>query len=225
MALGGGCEVCLACDAICAHRRAPTWGWWSSAPGVIPAGGGTTNTLDPLAGGHPRRPDRATGSPSSRRPSSSSGWRRSAFSAEMARDYKYLRQGDRVVMDRDELSERGEEDGPRPVDAGGYRATCSRPDNLVLPWRAGVWPPSRMGLNGMLLGGYVTEYEFHIATKLATGADGRRNRARQRGQRRSELLELEVRGLHEPRGRSQDAGADAAPADEGQATAQLVGMA
>ena len=56
--------------------------------------------------------------------------------------------------------------------AGGYKPPRP-PENIVLPGAGGL-ATFKMGLNNMVLGGFVTEYEVKIGTKLAnvlTGGD------------------------------------------------------
>lgn len=167
MALGGGCEVCLACDAICAHAEL-YMGLVEIGAGVIPAGGGTKNTLVRWLEGIPAdlTCDRF---PFIQKAFELIGMATVSFSAEMARDYKYLRQNDRVVMDKDELLSEAKK-MVIGMHAGGYRPPAP-PENLILPGAPGL-ATFKMGLNGMRLGGYITDYEFHIASKLATALTG-----------------------------------------------------
>jgi 3-hydroxyacyl-CoA dehydrogenase len=169
MALGGGCEVCLGCDAICAHAEL-YMGLVEIGAGLIPAGGGTKNTLARWLEHVPA--DMAVDRfPFIQKAFELIGMATVSFSAEQARDNKHLRLTDRVVLNRDDqLSE-----AKRMVIgmwAGGYRPP-SPPDTLVLPGAPGL-ATFKMGLHNMRLGKFITDYEYNIASKLAkvlTGGD------------------------------------------------------
>jgi 3-hydroxyacyl-CoA dehydrogenase len=94
-----------------------------------------------------------------------------SFSAELARDYKFLRLNDRVVMDKDEQLQEAKK-MVLGMWTGGYRQPAE-PHNLVLPGAPGL-ATFKMGLRNMALGEFITEFEEKIATKLAwilTGGD------------------------------------------------------
>jgi 3-hydroxyacyl-CoA dehydrogenase len=169
MALGGGCEVCLGCDAICAHSEL-YMGLVEIGAGVIPAGGGTKNTLARWLEHVPA--DMAVDRfPYIQKAFELIGMATVSFSAEMARDNKHLRLTDRVVLNRDEQLNEAKK-MVIGMYAGGYKPPTP-PDTLVLPGAPGL-ATFKMGLHNMKLGKFITEYEFHIASKLAkvlTGGD------------------------------------------------------
>jgi 3-hydroxyacyl-CoA dehydrogenase len=175
MALGGGCEVCLGADAICAHSEL-YMGLVELGVGLIPAGGGTTNTLVRWL---EHIPDDMTVDrfPFIQKAFELIGMAQVSNSAEVAREYKFLRNTDRVVMDIDGLLHEAKT-MVVGLATGGYRQPAE-PHNLIVPGRPGL-ATFQMGLENMLLGKYITEYERHIAMKLAnilTGGDVQPNSA------------------------------------------------
>jgi len=162
MALGGGCEICLGADAICAHSEL-YMGLVELGVGVIPAGAGSLNLLSRWLEHIPAgmTTDRF---PYIQKAFELIGMANVSFSAELARENKFLRQTDRVVMDQDaQLTEAKKM--VLGMSVGGYRPP-NEADWLILPGREGL-STFKMGLHNMALGGFITEYETHIGTKLA----------------------------------------------------------
>lgn len=169
MVLGGGCEVSLGADAICAHSEL-YMGLVELGAGVIPAGGGCTNLLVRWLENIPydMNVDRF---PYVQKVFEMIGMATVSFSAELARDHKFLRLTDRVVMDKDDLLHEAKSMVLGMAEAG-YRQP--KPvDNLRLPGRSGL-ATIEMGVYNMNLGAYVTDYEVHLAMtlgKVLTGGD------------------------------------------------------
>ena len=162
MALGGGCEIILAADAVCAHAELYA-GLVEIGAGLIPGGGGNKNMLVRYLEGVP--PDMKMDRwPFVQRVFEQIGMAKVSLSAPEALDMRILRMSDRIVMNREELNH----EAKRMVLGmyqGGYRPP-PRPDFLILPGLPGV-ATIQTGLYNMVQGGYVTEFETKIAAKLA----------------------------------------------------------
>ena len=169
MVLGGGCEVAMGADAIAAHSEL-YMGLVELGAGVIPAGGGCKNLLVRWLEHVPAdmSVDRF---PYVQKVFELIGMAQVSFSAELARDYKFLRLNDRKVMDKDDLLNEA-----KTMVLGMYAGGYTQPlpvDNLVLPGRPGL-ATIEMGVYNMNLGQFVTDYEVHLAMKLGnvlTGGD------------------------------------------------------
>ncbi|MBI1206193.1 MAG: 3-hydroxyacyl-CoA dehydrogenase [Azospirillum sp.] len=99
MALGGGCEMLLHCDAVQAHAETYV-GLVEVGVGILPAWGGskelvTRQALKPGRAGGPMPPVTAA--------FETIATAKVAKSAEEARDLLYLREGDGITMNRDRL--------------------------------------------------------------------------------------------------------------------------
>jgi 3-hydroxyacyl-CoA dehydrogenase len=169
MVLGGGCEVCMGADAICAHSEL-YMGLVELGAGVIPAGGGCKNLLVRWLEHVPAEMaiDRF---PYVQKVFELIGMATVSFSADMARDYKFLRLHDRVVLDKDDQLAEAKK-MVLGMYAGGYRQP-QPVDNLILPGRDGL-ATIQMGLYNMNLGKFVTDYEVKLGMKLGnvlTGGD------------------------------------------------------
>jgi 3-hydroxyacyl-CoA dehydrogenase len=169
MVLGGGCEVSMGADAICAHSEL-YMGLVELGAGVIPAGGGCKNLLVRWLEHVPAEMaiDRF---PYVQKVFELIGMATVSFSADMARDYKFLRLHDRVVLDKDDQLAEAKK-MVLGMYAGGYRQP-QPVDNLILPGREGL-ATIQMGLYNMNLGKFVTDYEVKLGMKLGnvlTGGD------------------------------------------------------
>ena len=162
MALGGGCEIILAADAVCTHAELYA-GLVELGAGLIPGGAGNKNLLIHYLENVPA--DMAIDRfPIVQRVFEQIAMAKVSLSAAIAKDMKVLRYSDRVVMNRDELTW----EAKRMVKGmweGGYRAP-EKPDYLILPGRVGA-ATFETGLYNMNMGGYVTDFEKKIAGKLA----------------------------------------------------------
>ena len=97
MALGGGCEILLHCDAIVAHAETYT-GLVEVGVGLIPAWGGCKELLARLSGAEPAGP-----MPPVSRAFETVGLARVSQSAFEARELGFLRRADTIVMNRDRV--------------------------------------------------------------------------------------------------------------------------
>ena len=168
MALGGGCEILLHCDAIVAH--AETWaGLVEAGVGLIPAWGGCKELLarfsrPGLAGPMPGGP-----MPPVSRAFEMVGLAKVSQSAAEARDLGILRRGDVVVMNRDRvLAEAIDKvhalrDGYAPPEPPVFR----------LPGRSGKVALG-LGVGDLARAGKATPHDVVVADALArvlTGGD------------------------------------------------------
>ncbi|RJO65057.1 MAG: 3-hydroxyacyl-CoA dehydrogenase/enoyl-CoA hydratase family protein [Myxococcales bacterium] len=162
MVLGGGCEILLGADAVCAHAELYT-GLVEIGAGLIPGGGGNKEMLIRYLENIPAdmKLDRF---PFVQRVFEQIAMAKVSLSAYEARDMKILRTTDRIVMNRDEQITEAKKMAIGLFE-GGYTPP-KKPDYLILPGIPGV-ATFETGLYNMKMGGYVTEYETKIAKKLA----------------------------------------------------------
>jgi 3-hydroxyacyl-CoA dehydrogenase len=185
LAVGGGCEVLLHCDAIEAHAESYV-GLVEVGVGLIPAWGGTTQYLLRWLA----RPDRPGGAmPAVTKAFETIALAKVARSAAEARDLLFLRPSDGIVMHRDRVLAAAK---ARAIDlAQGYRPP--EPPVVKLPGRAG-----RIALDLAVAGfrrlGRATAHDAVVARHLAevlTGGDA----DVRAGVGEATLLELERRAL------------------------------
>jgi 3-hydroxyacyl-CoA dehydrogenase len=153
LALGGGCEIAMAGARV--QAAAETYiGLVEVGAGLIPAGGGTTEMLRRAADG---------GAPRVREAFENIGLAKVSTSAENARRLYYLRPEDGITMNPGRLIE----DAKAVVlelAATGYRPPVSK----ELPvFGEPLGAELKLGIYLMKKAGYITEYEAHIASKLA----------------------------------------------------------
>ncbi len=160
LALGGGCELSLHCDAIQAHAETYI-GLVEVGVGLIPGGGGTKEltlrVADSLTGGDPElnRLQEAF---------MNIATAKVATSAEEARDMNILRPQDEITLNRKRLLTDAKEKVLELYDAG-YTQPVERKD-IKVQGRTGL-ALFEAGVNGMLLGNYISEHDAKIAKKLA----------------------------------------------------------
>jgi len=153
LTLGGGCEIAMA--GARAQAAAETYiGLVEVGAGLIPAGGGTTEMLRRAAGG---------GAPRVREVFENIGLARVSTSAEDARRLSYLRPEDGITMNSDRVIQ----DARAVVlelAATGYRP----PVPAELPvFGDSLGAEIRLGIYLMQKAGHISEYEAHLARKLA----------------------------------------------------------
>ena len=141
-------------------------------------------------------------------------------SAEEARDMGYLRRADLISMNRDRLVADAKETALALVRAG-YRPPAlppTEPSIRVLgeEFLAGA----KLAIHMMLRGEFISEYDAHVARKLAAHSVRRRAELAATGQR-TVPARPRARSLRQPLRRTQDAGAHRAHAEDRQAAAQL----
>jgi len=162
MALGGGCEISLHAARI--HAAAEAYiGLVETGVGLIPAGGGTKEMLiranERAAGGedldlfHALKPI-----------FENIAMAKVSTSAEEARDLAYLRPADLVGMNRDRLVADAKETALALVRArrGGPPAQA---EIRVLGEQ--FLAAAKLAIHMMLRGEYISEYDAHVARKLA----------------------------------------------------------
>ena len=158
MTLGGGCEVMLYSDLDIAHAELYT-GLVEVGVGILPAGGGTTEMLirmndrlvkgaDPFAAVQQAFELIAMGKVST--------------SAYDAQNLGLLRTTDRVVMNADRLLTEAKQAVLELAD--GYVPPVPR---MVKVLGESAFANLCTGAHGMMLAGFITEYEYHLAETIA----------------------------------------------------------
>jgi 3-hydroxyacyl-CoA dehydrogenase len=165
MALGGGCEVLLHCDAIVAHAETYT-GLVEAGVGVVPGWGGCAAMLSRLA--------QAKALPKGPMPPVAKAFEMISTaavskSAAEAQDMLVLRPGDSIVMNRDRLLATAKARALALLN--GYAP--ARPLPLRLPGATGR-AALAMAVNGFAAMGRVTPHDRVVCEQLAlvlTGGD------------------------------------------------------
>ncbi|MFA5504896.1 MAG: 3-hydroxyacyl-CoA dehydrogenase NAD-binding domain-containing protein [Vulcanimicrobiota bacterium] len=158
MTLGGGCEVMLYSDLNIAHAELYT-GLVEVGVGILPAGGGTTEMLirmnerllkgaDPFSAVQQAFELIAMGTVST--------------SAKHARSLGLLRSTDRVVMNADRLLSEAKKAVLELAD--GYLPPVPRTVQVL---GESAFANLCTGAHGMMLAGFITEYEYHLAETIA----------------------------------------------------------
>lgn len=161
MSLGGGAEVSMHASRIVAHAELYT-GLVEIGAGVIPAGGGTKEMLRRVLN-PPMRTKNTEPLPFLQRLFEQIGMAKVATSAEEARELGILGPCDRVVMNRDLLLTEAKKEALNLV-ATGYRPPL--PEKIYAVGRDQL-AALKVGIFMFKEGGYISEYEAHIAEKLA----------------------------------------------------------
>jgi 3-hydroxyacyl-CoA dehydrogenase len=160
LALGGGCEINLHADKIVAHSEL-YMGLVEVGVGLIPAGGGTKEMA--LRMGDARR----SGDVELNRLQQAFmniATAKVSTSAHEALEMNYLRTQDRIVLNRSQVISEAKKEAILLAE-GGYVQKNRRSD---------VWVEGKQGLalfkagiQGMLMGRYISEHDALIANKLA----------------------------------------------------------
>jgi len=159
MALGGGCEFVLHCDRVVAALESYI-GLVEAGVGLVPAGGGTKELA--------LRAARETGP----------GWlldrlakrfeligmAKVATSAQEAREFGFLREGDVVVFHKDELLHSAKAQALALYESG-YRPPRA-PAGIPVMGTTGKADIQAQMVN-MLEGGFISEYDFELGTRIA----------------------------------------------------------
>lgn len=163
MALGGGCEVLLHCDAVQAHAEFYT-GLVEVGVGVVPAWGGCKEMLSRWI-------------TASKRPGGAMvaigkvfemiGTAKVAKSAMEAQEMLFMREGDGITMNRDRLLADAKEKALSLVE--GY--TVPEPVDLSLPGGVAKVAMS-MAVKGFVKAGKATAYDEVVSEKLAVILSG-----------------------------------------------------
>lgn len=168
LALGGGAEITMYASRVVAAAELYA-GLVEIGAGVIPAGGGTKEMMRRILN-PAMQTQHANSLPFLQRIFEQIGLAKVATSAEEARDLGILSACDRVVMNRDHLLAEAKKEVLH-MNATGYRPPA--PELIYAGGRDSL-AALQVGIFMMKEGGYITEYEAHIANKLAnvlTGGD------------------------------------------------------
>ena len=165
MALGGGCELSLHCDAIQAHAETYI-GLVEVGVGLIPGGGGTKEfTLRAADEYIPGDPELNT----LQEYFMSIATAKVATSAEEARGMRVIRPSDKITLNRTRLLADAKTRVLQLVDEG-YTQPSPRTDIKVLG-RGGL-APMMAGASSMRFGNYASEHDVKIANKVAWVMNG-----------------------------------------------------
>ena len=161
LALGGGCEITMHGSRVVA--AAETYiGLVELGAGVIPAGAGTKEymrrIINPTA-----RVESAETFPFIQKAFLQIGQAKVAVSAEEARGMGILGPQDRVIINRDHLLTEAKKEALHMA-ASGYRPPA--PELIYAPGRD-MYGAMKIGAWAFKEGNYITEYDSHIASKLA----------------------------------------------------------
>lgn len=161
LALGGGCEITMHGSRVVA--AAETYiGLVELGAGVIPAGGGTKEILRRIV--NPvMRVENAEPLAALQRAFLQIGQAKVSTSAEEARDMNILSPADRIVMNRDHLLAEAKKEVLHMI-ASGYRPPA--PESIYAAGRDAL-AAIRIGAWMFKEGNYITQYDHHIAGKLA----------------------------------------------------------
>ncbi len=160
LALGGGCEINLHADRVVA--AAETYmGLVEVGVGLIPAGGGTkemaVRCADMYAAGDPELNTLQAAF-------MNIATAKVSTSAQEALEMNYLRRGDEIVLNRSRLIADAKKAAIEIADAG-YTQPKKRTD-IRVQGKAGI-ALFNAGVQGMLMGKYISEHDAKIANKLA----------------------------------------------------------
>ena len=162
LTLAGGCEVCLASSKV--QAAAETYiGLVEVGVGLIPAGGGTKEMLLRCTEGIPSGVD-ADLLPFVRQAFETVAMAKVATSAKEAQKLGHMRSTDKITINRDHLIH----DAKRTVldlVREGYRPPRPKKNVKVMGERG--YSLLQMGLFYMREGGYISEYDEHVAKKVA----------------------------------------------------------
>jgi 3-hydroxyacyl-CoA dehydrogenase len=161
LALGGGAEVTTHASRVVAAAELYT-GFVEFGVGVIPAGGGTKEMLRRIVN-PPMKTQNTEVLPFLQRVFEQIGMAKVATSAEEARQMGILGPNDRVVLNKDLLLSEAKKEVLHMV-ATGYHAPI--PEKIYAAGRDAL-AALRVAIHMMKEGKYITEYEAHMAGKLA----------------------------------------------------------
>jgi 3-hydroxyacyl-CoA dehydrogenase len=163
MTLAGGCEICLACAKM--QAAAETYmGLVEIGVGLIPAGGGTKEMLLRCTEGIPSSVVDADLLPFVRQAFETVAMAKVATSAKEAQKLGYLRATDKITINRDYLIYNAKK-AVLDLVAEGYRPP--RPKKNIKVMGEKGYALFQMGLFYMREGGYISQYDEHVAKKVA----------------------------------------------------------
>ncbi|WP_258102940.1 3-hydroxyacyl-CoA dehydrogenase/enoyl-CoA hydratase family protein [Marinoscillum sp. MHG1-6] len=166
MALGGGCELSLHCDAIQAHAETYI-GLVEFGVGLIPGGGGTKEMT--LRAADQYRPSNDPEFNTLQDYFMNIATAKVATSAEEARGMDILKASDRITLNRNRLLAEAKQRVIELAEAG-YTQPAMRQD-IKVQGRAGM-AMFEAGIAGMQYGSYISEHDAKIAKKLSWVMNG-----------------------------------------------------
>ncbi|OIR17273.1 putative 3-hydroxyacyl-CoA dehydrogenase [mine drainage metagenome] len=165
LALGGGCEFSIHCSRIVATLESYI-GLVEVGVGLLPAGGGCKEMAQRAAAEALRfaNDNRVDVFPYLRKYFQNIAMGEVAKSAEMAREMGYLRQSDRIVLNRFELLHIAKEEA-RALNATAYRPPLHQ-RQIAVAGRTGIATLQAAMLN-MLEGNFISEHDYNIGSRVA----------------------------------------------------------
>jgi len=159
LALGGGCEILMHCDRVVAALETYT-GLVETGLGLVPAGGGTKEMVLRAAG------DAKGGDifPHLARCFEQVAMARVSGSGLEAREMGYLRRGDMVVSNKDEILYVAKKEA-EALHESGYRPPLRNKEIPVLGKTGRATLQAR--LVNYLRGNFITEHEYYTGVRLA----------------------------------------------------------
>ncbi len=161
LALGGGCEVTMHASRVVAASETYI-GLVELGAGVIPAGGGTKEYMRRIIN-PAMKVENVEPFPFIQKTFLQIGQAKVATSAEEARGMGILNPQDRIVLNRDHLLTEAKREVMSMV-AAGYRPPA--PEMIYAAGRD-MYGAMKIGAWSFKEGKYITDYDAHIATKLA----------------------------------------------------------
>ena len=162
LALGGGCELCMAVDRIVAHAEL-YMGLVEVGVGVLPAGTGCLNLWRRYIDNIPEAVDEFDFGPLFKAAFMKIAMAEVSGSAADARAKGYLRPQDRIVFNRDSLIGEAKKEVLRMAEAG-YAAPVKRPVRVMGEAAHGMVAAEIYNLNK---GRFISEYDAMLARKVA----------------------------------------------------------
>jgi 3-hydroxyacyl-CoA dehydrogenase len=162
MALGGGCEAVMHGDAVRASAECYI-GLVELGVGLIPAGGGCKEMAFRFYGSIPEGV-KADLFPFMEKAFMTVGTGTVSTSAVEAKSYGFLRRTDRITLNPDAVLSEAKADVLAMVQMGYHPPPRRR---VPVPGTTGI-AALKVGVHGMAQGGYLSEYDEHLGTVLAT---------------------------------------------------------
>lgn len=185
LALGGGCEILLHCDAIVAHAELYV-GLVEVGVGLVPGWGGCKELLRRWLA-FPKRPGGPM--PAIAQTFETIGLAKVSKSAQQARELLFLAKTDSITMNKDRLLA----DAKSRAMALAQDYQPPEPAAYILPGES-AWAALDMAVGNLQTAGKASAYDAEIARQLATvlsGADGDMSRPLSE----QDLLDLELRAF------------------------------
>ncbi|HLP97387.1 MAG TPA: 3-hydroxyacyl-CoA dehydrogenase/enoyl-CoA hydratase family protein [Sideroxyarcus sp.] len=165
LALGGGCEFSIHCTRIVATLESYI-GLVEVGVGLLPAGGGCKEMAQRAAAEAQRfaNDNRIDVFPYLRRYFQMIAMGEVAKSAELAREMGYLRQSDRIVLNKFELLHIAKEEA-RALNATAYRPPLHQ-RQIAVAGRTGI-ATLKAAMVNMREGGFISEHDYNIGCRVA----------------------------------------------------------